>query len=347
MLRAISIGFFIVTSAAQALAADDVALSARSVVRVILEVPDEDGQTETVLGTGFAIAKTKIVTNAHVVEIAETDENARIRIVPSAGGPSVLGRLIYIDPSKDLAVLDVQHGDFAPATLGTRVTNSGQNVSALGYPASIDQATLESAGELLRASPPNRSAGVISGFKRIMGIDAVVHTAGIARGSSGGPLLDDCGLVIGVNTFLTNSTGETNFAFAISGRELSSFLAEAEEPFEKSTSECVAPEEQARRERDEALLAAKVTAALKEENRVRKAELRERAVAESEDARENYLAFSLALLLTGGSALVGSFVTSTGWKRRIAFISAASLIIASVSIFVARPTRIASLGREQ
>ena len=72
-----------------------------------------------------------------------------------------------------------------------------------------------------RPLPPTRSVGIFSNVRPINGITTLLHTANIARGHSGGPLLDQCGRVLGVNTLITrNQDGDAPFAFAVANREL-------------------------------------------------------------------------------------------------------------------------------
>ena len=84
-------------------------------------------------------------------------------------------------------------------------------------PSSID--------DYVRPLPATRSVGIFSNVRPINGITTLLHTANIARGHSGGPLLDQCGRVLGVNTLITrNQDGDAPFAFAVANRELAAFL---------------------------------------------------------------------------------------------------------------------------
>ena len=79
--------------------------------------------------------------------------------------------------------------------------------------------------DIFRSMPPVKSPGFVSGARPSRQFDTILHTAPIARGNSGGPLLDGCGRVLGVNSFGADSGGsDAEFFFAVSNRELIPFL---------------------------------------------------------------------------------------------------------------------------
>src|SRR5687768_2440223 len=90
--------------ASPARAQDDVAAASRGVVRVVV-VQVEDGEIiDFGHGSGFAVAPNRIVTNAHVVELAIADPaNVVIGVVPSEGSQSYGARVVAVDRSRDLA----------------------------------------------------------------------------------------------------------------------------------------------------------------------------------------------------------------------------------------------------
>ncbi|WP_379920829.1 serine protease [Erythrobacter sp. R86502] len=205
----------------------DVDAAARGVVRVVL-IGEEDGQPVPVShGTGFAVSATRIVTNAHVVSEAAQDDTLRIGIVPSEGEGGAFARVIAISPRNDLALLEIAANSLRlpPLALaGGTGTNQGE-VAAVGYPMNVDLAQGLDMSDIFRAQPPVKSRGFLSGERPSRQFDTILHTAPIARGNSGGPLLDPCGRVIGVNSFSADSaSGEAEFYFAVSLRELLPFL---------------------------------------------------------------------------------------------------------------------------
>ncbi|GAB5349935.1 S1C family serine protease [Alteriqipengyuania sp. 357] len=213
----------------------DIDAAARGVVRIVIfDKSDEGGEEELYPlshGTGFAVSSQRIVTNAHVVREAMQPgpfgEDRVIGIVPPDGGASTFARIVAIDPGTDLALLSTQGSlRLPPLTLAaSRPAGSGSEVTSVGYPMNVDRAQGLSIQDIVRSQPPVKSRGFISGERPSRQFDTILHTAPIARGNSGGPLLDTCGRVLGVNSFGAESDGtDAEFYFAVSNRELMPFL---------------------------------------------------------------------------------------------------------------------------
>ena len=155
-----------------------------------------------------------------------------IGIVPSEGDKSYEGKVIAYDAARDLALIEFTGTPLPPVALYTGPVDEGNVVTALGYPGNVDVATARSATDYIRPLSPIRSEGVFSGRRAMSGVDVLLHTASIARGNSGGPLLDQCGRVIGVNSALTKGEdGDASFGFAIADSELAAFLGQAKQPY--------------------------------------------------------------------------------------------------------------------
>ena len=148
-------------------------------------------------GSGFSVAPGVLVTNAHVVEGASA-----LRVTSFEG--SVEGEPVLVDRTNDLALVRYRPAR-EPPPLAFRVGRGpvlGESVHTLGYPL---------AG--LLGSGPQVGNGVVSG---LLGPDddvrLVQNTAPIQPGSSGGPLLDAAGLVIGVVSASLVRGQNVNFA---------------------------------------------------------------------------------------------------------------------------------------
>ena len=204
----------------------DIDAAARGVVRVVIIGNDDDEIFPVSHGTGFAVRQDLIVTNAHVVRDAMSDEDLRIGIVPSGGGEAVYGQLVAVNARIDLALVRLTGNLRLPplALAGLPVASAAQ-VTSVGYPMNVDRAQGLDLSDIFKSMSPVKSLGFVSGERPSRSFDTILHTAPIARGNSGGPLVDSCGRVVGVNSFgADNEGGDAEFFFAISNRELVPFL---------------------------------------------------------------------------------------------------------------------------
>jgi S1-C subfamily serine protease len=166
-------------------------------------------------GSGFVLdGDGYIATNAHVVTNGTGAKVTRARevFVQFADGNQVDGKIVGFDPNADVGVVKVDPKglDLVPLALGhTRDVKVGEPVAAIGSPFG-EQGSL-SVGVV---SATNRNIEALTDFSIS---DAIQTDAAINRGNSGGPLLDEHGRVIGINSQIRSSGGgSVGVGFAVS-----------------------------------------------------------------------------------------------------------------------------------
>jgi len=324
----------------------DIAAVSRSVVRIVL-VAEADGQVYYVgHGSGVAVSPTRIVTNAHLVAMLREDPSIVIGIVPSQGSESYGGKLVAYSPGNDLALIALENGRLPPATLLAKPLEDGARVIAIGYPGSVDRAEGLSVGELVEPMAPVKTPGVVSSGRSTRDFDTLLHTAPIAQGNSGGPLVDDCGRVVGINSFGSLSDGnDAEFGFAVSNRELIAFLRKAKVDVNLNATPCRSAAEisSAERARSEAALAdARARARAEESARSeRLGTATARAERDIAMARENHLALAALLLALGvlaGSGAMLLYSRGDLQRTRYAAGGGGALALGAILVFALRPS---------
>ena len=327
-------------------AADDVAATSRSVVRVVTIAIVDQEVVGFGHGSGFAVGPNRIVTNAHVVELAQQyPDNVVIGVVPSEGSKSYQARVVAIDSKRDLALLEINGAKIPPATLYSGSLDDSVGLVSLGYPGNVDLASAQSAADYIKPLSPVRSEGSLSATRSVSGVNVLLHTASISRGNSGGPVLDRCGRVLGVNSAITRGEeGDANFAFAISESELAAFLTQAKQPFGAIGNPCMTLEarlsadQAADRAATEAADAARRDAASKDQ--LGREQAIEQARADAQRNAENVIAIAALLLVIGALAVGGGGMLYQRGRQREAVWAASGggvLMLAAVIVFVLRP----------
>ncbi len=329
------------------LAADpnDIQAASRSVVRVVL-VAQEDGETFYVgHGSGFAVAPNKIVTNAHLVAPMREDASIRIGIIPSEGTTTYGGKLVAISVRNDLALIEVEKGRLPSLALIATPLDDGAQVMAIGYPAAVDRAQGLDARETVAPMAPVKTPGVISGGRTTRDFDTILHTAALAKGNSGGPLVDLCGRVAGVNSFGSLSDGnDAEYGFAVSNRELFGFLRSAKVAYRLADTPCRSVAELSAEERERTAQAAEDARNRQQSERAERRDLEENALRDAEHAiiaaRENHIVFTAVMLVLAGMAGGATFLMherSDLDRRKYAAIATGGLALAAVLSFALRP----------
>jgi hypothetical protein len=324
----------------------DIAAAARGVVRVILVATNGNEAYFVGHGSGVAVAPDKILTNAHVVELTREEKSIVIGVIPSEGRRSYGGRVIAYSPGNDLALIQLEEGRIPPDTFYSGAVTDGQPVVAIGYPGTVDRAQGLNLQDMIEPLSPVKSSGTISAGRTSRQFDTILHTAPMASGNSGGPLVDICGRVLGINSFGSLSDGsDAEFGFAISNREIASFLRQAGVAFARTSVPCKSPEmaqeEETRRiAQEQARLAAEQREA---EDAQRAAMLSARDKAEQQiiSERENVMAIAAVLLALAVLGTGGSVLMVNQGKRRPGIavgVGAGVLLLGAIVTFIARPS---------
>jgi S1-C subfamily serine protease len=152
----------------------------------------------TGLGSGFVVAADgRIVTNLHVIAQARS-----ATVVLSDGREFSDVQVMGADYRHDLALLRIGAKGLAPIALGDSArVRVGERVVAIGHPLGLGNTV---------------SDGLVSALRDIGdGLSVLQVSAPISPGSSGGPLLNDRGQVIGVSTLIVTKGQNLNFGVPV------------------------------------------------------------------------------------------------------------------------------------
>jgi hypothetical protein len=167
-----------------------------AVVSIIMS--DKDGHP-IAQGSGFLVSKDgRIVTNYHVIE------NGTSAIVKLPGGAFfVVDGVLVSDKARDIAVIKAHGESFRTLSLGNSDRlQVGEEVVAIGNPLSLESTV---------------SDGIVSGIRTVEkeGGKFLQVTTPISPGSSGGPLFNMGGEVVGITTLYLKGGENLNFAIPI------------------------------------------------------------------------------------------------------------------------------------
>jgi tetratricopeptide (TPR) repeat protein len=161
---------------------------------VAIETFDRTGKTLS-RGSGFFIANDQIITNRHVIE-----KSNRVEIHLSNGKKYQANGILAIDGEGDLAILKVNIPyEFArPLPIIQTNPEEGESIVVIGNPYGLEGSV---------------SNGIVSAVREIPGYGKIIQiTAPISPGSSGSPVVNMRGQVIGVATLQAEEGQSLNFA---------------------------------------------------------------------------------------------------------------------------------------
>ncbi len=162
---------------------------------------------ELSLGTCFCIGDNEFATNYHVIKDAYSADvligNTTLDV------ESILG----YDENKDIALFSLADGSGIKALKSIK-KNKEISVGSVVYSIGSSEGYTLSFSE-----------GVVSSAQReVEGVEYIQHTAPISHGNSGGPLIDEYGYVIGINS--ASATDGQNLNFAIKIEEITTVTRE-------------------------------------------------------------------------------------------------------------------------
>jgi len=161
---------------------------------VAIETFDSKGNTLS-RGSGFFIAADRVITNRHVIE-----RSSRVEVHLMDGKKFTAKGVLSVDGEGDLALLqvDVPKGLVQPLSIVRNIPQEGESIVVIGNPFGLEGSV---------------SNGIVSAVREISGYGRIIQiTAPISPGSSGSPVVNMVGQVIGVATLQAAEGQSLNFA---------------------------------------------------------------------------------------------------------------------------------------
>jgi len=160
---------------------------------VVLLVMQDKNRQPISLGSGFLVDENIIATNLHILDGAS---RGYAKLVGQEEKYEVEGALA-VDSKRDLALLRTPGIDSKPLNLDSTRIDVGSEVYAVGNPSGLEGTFSE---------------GIVSGIRNFEGSKVLQITAPISPGSSGGPVLNPEGEVVGIATATFENGQNLNFA---------------------------------------------------------------------------------------------------------------------------------------
>jgi len=152
------------------------------------------------MGSGVIVdEKGHVLTNSHVVK------DMKEIIVVSGSGEEYKAKVLGLDDSSDLAVLDVEWGEakVVPMEYGdSSALMVGDWVMTIGSPFGLDQSASTGIVSALSRNQMMESYGGYRIYANLIQTDAAINV-----GNSGGALVDSDGKLVGINSMLASNSG--------------------------------------------------------------------------------------------------------------------------------------------
>ena len=186
-----------------------------SVVGISVNPIDQDAvfeqdKTKTGVGSGVIVSESGyIVTNRHIVD--RTVKNIHVSLSDSR---VILGDVVWSDSILDIAIIKAEERNLKPAALGdAKLCRVGQEVFAIGNPLSLQFQRTVTNGIISAIDRTLNSKG--ANGETILMEDLIQTDTEINICNSGGPLVNQTGEVIGINTDKLSDTEGNGFAIPI------------------------------------------------------------------------------------------------------------------------------------
>jgi S1-C subfamily serine protease len=176
-------------------------------------------------GTGFVVAPSRVMTNAHVVAGSDS-------VVVETGGKSYDATVISFDPREDISILAVPDLPEQPLAFAESPAKPDTDAIVLGYPGGgVFEATPARIREIINLDGPDiyRNATVTREVYTIRGT--------VQQGNSGGPMIDVDGKVLGV--VFGAAVDDNDTGFVLTAKEVERQLTKIGDTAPVSTETCV------------------------------------------------------------------------------------------------------------
>lgn len=158
-------------------------------------------ETDKGVGSGFFVDdRGTIVTNFHVIDRAKS-----ISVCMSDGARYDVANIVDFDPYRDVAVLeiDMSGNDYL---IRAKEYKQGASVYAYGSPRNEDASF---------------TSGTLSSVKRQLGLmECIQIDAAVNPGNSGGPVVNNRGEVLGINSYVRTDAENMNYAIKMETLDL-------------------------------------------------------------------------------------------------------------------------------